>query len=124
MKLTAVEEQIKDMLGLEDVLCCLDQHAGRSSDIGRACLKAYAELDALRTKDLDQWNAENPGEQIHRCTQAALPYHTEFDGPCEVYTANPGKLCEICDERRLEALHRANAERAEYFAAKRRGEDV
>jgi hypothetical protein len=121
---TAVEYATQEFQGLEEVLSVLDNHAApRGTNIGRKCLEMYQRLVVLRESELAEWNATED-VKIHRCTEASLPYHTDVDGVCEVYTSNTTKLCDLCEQAAIDAADKAKAEFNEYRMAKRRGEDV
>ena len=118
---TDVNYMIKELLGLEEVLAVLDQHAAPGGTaIGRLLGQQYDRLVVLREAELEEWNETEP-VKIHRCSSASKHYHTDADGPCDVYSLRP--LCELHEELQLEAAEKLLAERKAYFAAKRRGED-
>ncbi len=121
---TVTEHMIDQLNGAEEVLSVLDQHAGQSTPMGQVFLKAYETIKVARDKHARDWNDDlNPGEQkIYRCAHADKPYHTDADGPCDVW----GTL-EICElHEQLARDKHADDERAaaEYHRAKQRGEDV
>jgi hypothetical protein len=125
--MNATDTTIKELREVEEVMAVLDQHAApNGTAIGRAYSRMYAELAKLRDRELAEWNADPQSyggtQQIHRCVNAQKPYHTDADGVCDVYGTTP--LCELCEQTAIDAAEKLKAERGEYLAAKRRGEDV
>jgi hypothetical protein len=132
------EAKIKELVEIEEVMCCLDQHATHETAAGAVYLTWYAKLIGLLDEELREWNADpsvgigkamGGTQQISRCDKASTPYHTDADGPCEVYTthwhSHPENelLCDLHIQMALDAQEAA-AERAKYFEAKAKGEDV
>ncbi len=108
----------------EEVMAALDQAATSYSEIGRECRKAYLAIEKVRDNEAAAWNGDlYPGEQaIYRCSCADKPYHTDADDPCDVWSTQ--KVCELHEQQAIEDADKFNSERAEYFRAKQRGEDV
>ncbi len=92
----ATEEMIKRLMGAEEVLAVLDQHAGGPDTLPRCFATMYKKVETLRDEEVLAWNGDlNPGEEkIFRCDRASEHYHTNFDGPCSVWTTSAG-VCEL-----------------------------
>ncbi len=123
-KKTPTEEFIAQLNGTEEVLEALDQMAGDIYPIARACRKAYLAIEKLRDEEHEGWNGDldtPDSDKVYRCKFAAVHYHTDADGICEVWSSK--EVCGLHEQLEIEKAER-EAERAEYHRAKRRGEDV
>ncbi len=116
------QEMIDQLNAAEEVLAALDQAAGSIYPIARACRNAYLAIEKVRDEEAEGWN-DDPDEtvKIYRCQKAGKHYHTDADGPCEVWSTE--ELCGLHQQLAIEQAARDEA-RAEYHRAKRRGDDV
>ena len=96
---TATEVMIDQLNGAEEVLAALDQNAGKIGEIPQVMLRCYSSVKAIMDDVLDGWNGDlNPGEQkIYRCQYAEKPYHTDADGPCDVWSTD--EVCSLHIQR-------------------------
>ncbi len=124
---TATQEMIDTLNAAEEALAVLDQIAGHGSMVASACWNAYKDIKAAIDEESAAWAGEpNPGEGvIHRCSEASKPYHTEADGPCDVWSTDD--VCSLHIQRaeeQMSRVHEQTTQRADYFRRKQRGEDV
>lgn len=112
------EDMIALLVEIEEVLECLDQHASSMGPApSRACSRWYNEMLQIRDAELKDWN-EDASSGLHdrrrilyRCDQAGHPYHSDNDGPCEVWTPNwdasagngAVSLCDLHEQIRIDA---------------------
>lgn len=103
------EEMVDELVQIEEVLSCLDQHAAANgTEPQRAFYRWYGELEKMRNAELRDYNEEascgvkDRKRMLYRCEEASKPYHTvDNDGPCEVWTPNydasSGTVHNLCD---------------------------
>ncbi len=105
---TATQHMIDQLNAAEEVLAELDQHAGRWTSMGQVFLKAYETIKAARDRHARDWNGDlYPGEQaIYRCSEASKPYHTDADGPCDVW--NMEEVCGLHIQRAEDQMARVH----------------
>ena len=104
---TFTQMMAEELREAEAILGALDQVAMPDGPpLSRAYSRFYNELLHLRDLELDEWNSEascgrhDRRRMLYRCQDAAAPYHTPEEGPCEVYTPNwdasAGNVCDKC----------------------------
>ncbi len=87
--LTPTEEMIQQLNNAEEVMAALDQAAGKVYPIASACARAYEQIGSIRDSEANNWNSDPEEEKIYRCMFADSPYHTDDDGPCDVWSTSP-----------------------------------
>ncbi len=124
--MTNTEEFIKQLNDAEEVLAALDQVAGDVFPIARACRKAYLAIEALRDSEAEDWNSDpEETQKIYRCSEAQQHYHTDANGPCEVWSTD--QVCSLhvqLAEEQMASAAQCSVDRADYFRRKNRGEDI
>ncbi len=123
---TATQEFIDQLNAAEEVLAALDQCAGTIQGLPRTMLTCFKAVKAQMEYEVAAWNYDLDGNQaIYRCSEAAKPYHTDADGPCDVWsTDNVCSLHIARAEHQMEQAWERTQERADYFRRKNRGEDI
>lgn len=112
--LTQTQTMADELREAEEVMGVLDQHAiAMGPALSRAYHRMYQELQKLAEHELREWNADascglhDTRRMLYRCDEAAGPYHTPEDGPCEIYTPNwdaskgqgAVSICDACAAR-------------------------
>ncbi len=121
---------IRDLNAAEEIMAALDQFGGSTTTLERQFGRCYDTIKMLRDEEAGEWNADvlaNPGVDslIYRCSEAEKPYHTDADGPCEVWSTD--QVCSLHVQRaedQMAKVHENQAERADYFRRKNHGEDI
>lgn len=90
--MTPTEEMIAQLNAAEEVLAALDQAMGGSNELGRAFSVAYEWIERARKMTAEDWNSmiepDDSDLPIYRCSEASKHYHTDADGPCDVWSTD------------------------------------
>jgi hypothetical protein len=87
---TTTEKMIDQLNAAEEVMAALDQAAGNTS---------YERVEHARNCDARDWNdmLEGDEQRIFRCSEASKHYHTDGDGPCDVWSTD--QVCSLHIQR-------------------------
>jgi hypothetical protein len=96
---TTTEKMIDQLNAAEEVMAALDQAAGNSNAIQQACRTAYERVEHARNCEARDWNdmLEGDEQRIFRCSEASNHYHTDADGPCDVWSTD--QVCSLHIQR-------------------------
>lgn len=87
---TPTEEMIAQLCAAEEVLAALDQLAGSDNELTVAARTAYERMESAIRRRVANWNGDLEADEqtVFRCSEASKNYHTDADGPCDVWSTD------------------------------------